>query len=248
MKKFSIILILIIIIILICLIIKQRDSFITYKGFEYSDKFSKSDIEDLKKGQERITKILKEFNRICRKHNLKYWCVGGTLIGILRHKGWIPFDGDIDVGMTQNDYTKLQKIIQNELPKGMWFQDKTSDKYYKSDIGKIRDINSNYKDYKSRTTHNGMQLDIFIFKADKDSYTGENRTFNKKDIFPLNELMFEDIKVFVPNDCDTYLKKFGKNYENYMELPSIKNRYPHEGRVELLAPSWVKEKYPYLYN
>ena len=116
---------------------------------------------------EAMTKLFREFDRICRKHNLKYWCIGGTLIGVLRHKGWIPFDGDIDVGMTQDDYSKLQKIVQSELPKGMWFQDRTTDKFYKSDIGKIRDINSNYKDYKSRATHNGMQLDIFIFNPDK---------------------------------------------------------------------------------
>ena len=83
---------------------------------------------------------------------------------LLRHKGWIPWDGDIDVGMMDYDYKKLQKIIQSELPPYLWFQDKTTDKFYKSDIGKIRHLHTNYKDSKSYDWHNGLQLDIMIFK------------------------------------------------------------------------------------
>lgn len=91
--------------------------------------------------------MLREFDNICRNNNLKYWCVCGTLIGVVRHKGWIPFDADIDIAMLEKDYKKLRNIIQNKLSKDYWFQDKTIDKYYKSEIGKIRYLYALYDDY-----------------------------------------------------------------------------------------------------
>ena len=48
--------------------------------------------------------MLKMIDKLCRENNLKYWCQGGTLIGAVRHKGWIPFDGDIDISMLEEDY------------------------------------------------------------------------------------------------------------------------------------------------
>ena len=89
-----------------------------------------------------MTNMFDKFNNICRRHNIKYWCLGGTLIGVVRHKGWVPWDGDIDLGILEEDYNKLKEILPKELPRDMWFQNKTNDKYYNSDIGKIRDLNS----------------------------------------------------------------------------------------------------------
>ena len=99
MKQIIIIILIITIIILICLVLKQKESFITYKDIKYSDNLTIENIKKLNHGQRIMTKMFKEFNSICRKHNIKYWCLGGTLIGAIRHKGWIPWDGDIDIGM-----------------------------------------------------------------------------------------------------------------------------------------------------
>jgi phosphorylcholine metabolism protein LicD len=202
---------------------------------------SLEDIKDLKKGQKIMTSMLKEFDRICRKYNLKYWCDGGTLLGVIRHKGWIPFDGDIDVGMLETDYKKLEHVIQSELPNGMWFQSIKTDKYYKSDISKIRYLNSNYKDYKSQDWHNGIQLDIFIYKNN----IIDNNEIKPAIIFPLGEAKFDNVKVFIPNDYDKYLNIA---FSNYMEIPPIEKRIPHEGRIEFNIPQWVKDKYPELYK
>jgi phosphorylcholine metabolism protein LicD len=212
---------------------------------EMSPKLSKNDIEDLKKGHNLMTNMLKEFDQICRNHNLKYWCIGGTLIGVIRHQGWIPWDGDIDVGMFKNDYNKLQKIIQKELPKGLWFQDHTTDKHYTSDIGKIRDLNSNYKDYKSQSWHNGLQLDIFIFNNENNEIKRNNKVMPYK-IFPLKERYFENIKVYLPSDYKKYLIHYYS--EKYMDFPPVKSRFPHEGRFDFNTPKWMIEKYPDLYK
>lgn len=60
--------------------------------------------------------ILKEFIRVCEKNGLKYYAVGGTLIGAVRHKGFIPWDDDMDLAMPRRDYDLFIKKYHKELP------------------------------------------------------------------------------------------------------------------------------------
>lgn len=63
--------------------------------------------------------ILKTYIEICKKHNLKYYIYGGSLLGAVRHKGFIPWDDDVDVAMPRKDFEKL-KDLQKELPEYMF--------------------------------------------------------------------------------------------------------------------------------
>lgn len=63
-----------------------------------------------------IGEIYKEFARICDKYSLRYYASGGTALGAIRHKGFIPWDDDIDIMLPRNDYEKFLEIALKELP------------------------------------------------------------------------------------------------------------------------------------
>ena len=74
---------------------------------------------DLTKVHEINLKILKEIDRICRKYKIKYMLDGGTLLGAVRHKGFIPWDDDADIAFTRNNYEAFLKVVKRELPDTM---------------------------------------------------------------------------------------------------------------------------------
>lgn len=65
--------------------------------------------EEMKKVWKVQLDLLSEFIAVCKEHSLRYWVYGGTLLGAVRHKGYIPWDDDIDVAMPREDYEILQK-------------------------------------------------------------------------------------------------------------------------------------------
>ncbi len=71
---------------------------------------------DLKSIQNVCLNMLKEFCEVCEKHNLRYYLAYGTLLGAIRHKGYIPWDDDIDVWMPRPDFERFLKIGQKCMP------------------------------------------------------------------------------------------------------------------------------------
>lgn len=74
---------------------------------------------DLTRVHETNLKILKEIDRICRKYKIQYMLDGGTLLGAVRHQGFIPWDDDADVAFTRNHYEAFLKVVRRELPDTM---------------------------------------------------------------------------------------------------------------------------------
>lgn len=86
--------------------------------------------------------MLEEIDRICRKHNIKYFLIAGSLLGAIRHKGMIPWDDDIDIALFREDYDRLERILPHELPPHMFMQTLATDPEYPTAHMKIRDSNT----------------------------------------------------------------------------------------------------------
>ena len=59
--------------------------------------------------------LIKEFDRICKKYGLRWFAIGGTLMGAVRHKGFVPWDDDVDIAMLRPEYEKLREVIASEI-------------------------------------------------------------------------------------------------------------------------------------
>ena len=117
-------------------------------------------MNDLQKCQ---LEILKAFIAVCEKHNLTYYLVGGTALGAVRHKGFIPWDDDIDVGLPREDYEKFIKL-QNEFVGTKYFiQTFETDPKYIYNYAKLRDSSTTYIEnfYKTFQMNHGVWVDIF---------------------------------------------------------------------------------------
>jgi len=116
----------------------------------------------LRKVQLRLLDILIEIDKICRKHNISYFLDAGTLLGAVRHKGFIPWDDDVDILVFKQDYKKLREVLIKELPKQYFFSDWTTDKYYFDNYGRVKDIKSvfPYQLFRKQKVH-GIFVDIF---------------------------------------------------------------------------------------
>ena len=86
--------------------------------------------------------ILLDFDRICKKHNIKYQLFAGTLLGAIRHNGFIPWDDDIDLCLTRDEYNKFIEISKQELNKEYFLQTYDTDRYYYKQLARIRKNNT----------------------------------------------------------------------------------------------------------
>lgn len=135
-------------------------------------------------------KSLKKLDEICKRHGLQYWMMYGSLIGVVRHKGFIPWDDDIDVGMMRDDFEKLRQIPASEWGDDFVFMDGECDdivhdmmfgRVYqaKSRIQSHNDVNY----WKDPTTHKSwytkLICDIFIFDMVPDDHAEYLKLYKK---------------------------------------------------------------------
>ena len=127
--------------------------------------------------QKKLLELLKEIDEICKKHNITYYIDGGSAIGAIRHRGFIPWDDDIDIVMTRDNYNKFYKVIQKEIRDDRKFECFENNKKY----------SMLYARYCDRTTtsilrtsmldvfESGVFIDIFIL----DPFPNEDKKREK---------------------------------------------------------------------
>jgi lipopolysaccharide cholinephosphotransferase len=119
---------------------------------------------ELRKAQMRMLEILVHVSAICDKHAISYWIDYGTLLGAVRHKGFIPWDDDLDISVLKKDYKKLSILLKQELPQHLAFQDWKNEKKLTVKAAKIRDKKSYYDDgltKRGEMKYQGIFIDVF---------------------------------------------------------------------------------------
>lgn len=119
----------------------------------------------LRQAQMRMLEMMVEFDRICRKNNIPYVLSGGTFLGAYRHKGFIPWDDDVDIDVMRKDFKKLLPLLDKELPSNFFLQTLETDKgWHHNAMIRIVDKNSRiyYAEHlRTKTEYKGLFIDVF---------------------------------------------------------------------------------------
>lgn len=163
------------------------------------------DLKHMKKLRKTQIEILDYIVEICEKNNLRYSFMGGTLLGAIRHNGYIPWDDDIDICMPRKDYEEFKKIFpQNEK---YFLDDYSTNKKYWLPFIKIRNSNTIYKEnlQSNYNGNSGVWIDIFpLDNADRKNSFLERFQFRFTGILRTSISIKSGIKV----SKDKFIKRF----------------------------------------
>lgn len=122
----------------------------------------KIDLEKIHKIQ---IELAIEVKRICEKNRIDYFLIAGTLLGAVRHKGFIPWDDDMDIGMLREDYEKFLKACETDLSSDYYLQTWYTDSQFGLPIAKIRKNATKFVEKTSAKNHShkGIYIDIFPY-------------------------------------------------------------------------------------
>lgn len=107
--------------------------------------------------------LAKRIHDICEHNNLKYIMIGGTLLGAVRHNGFIPWDDDLDIALPRKDYDKLISIIKEEPIGGCFLQNFDTDRHFPQPFSKLRKNGTTFLERYCQNVdmHHGVFIDIF---------------------------------------------------------------------------------------
>jgi len=130
--------------------------------------------EQLHQVQKTLLEILCEVRRICEKENIRYTIIAGTMLGAVRHDGFIPWDDDADVAMLRPEYEKFRAACEKELDKNQfYFQDHTVTPGYRWGYGKLRRTGTEF--LRNGQEHMPYEQGIFVDIFPLDTVPEKNR-------------------------------------------------------------------------
>lgn len=162
----------------------------------------------LSKLQEAELKIFREFIRICNQNNLKYYIWGGSFLGAIRHKGFIPWDDDIDVAMPRTDFEKFLTLAPSQLPNSMFVSTYKRGKEHITLVAQIFDKKKNFiLNNATKKIKTGAWVDILVID-------GAPSPGIKRKIFGIRYMYYRMINQFALFEEVVNLNKKRPWYEN----------------------------------
>ncbi len=185
--------------------------------------------------------ILDEIVRICDKYELNYFLIGGTLLGAVRHKGFIPWDDDLDIAMPRADYNKLLGLCKHELKDGYSLDYYQNNKFYWTPVAKIRKDNTIYEEKELRNnkeTHKGVWVDIFPL----DDVRYEGSIFQTIQANLVNWLKLNIVVQLGYSKPQSYKSRFACSF---MRMLNIRKSFEIQEKIMTI---WNNKGYNYFVN
>ena len=146
----------------------------------------------LRKVQLAQLKIAKEIKRICDKNNIDYILDSGTLLGAVRHKGFIPWDDDMDIAMTRENYERFIEAAKTDLGEEFFLQTWETDKNYPMPFAKIRLNGTRYIEnvFEKAEMHQGIYVDVFPYDVWPAKKSQKKKLWRKR-LFVQSQIMMK---------------------------------------------------------
>lgn len=214
--------------------------------------------------------LLREFIRICGELNLSYFAVQGTLLGAVRHGGFIPWDDDIDVGMLRDDYECFLEKAPHYLPEYYFLQTFRSDPEHYHCFAKLRDSRTTFIEntaQKLRRMNHGIFIDIFPFdyypekkiqarcfeikkfmlryRLRSEFYIPQDNVRNVPNI--LRKILMKTAAVLVPSERAA-LEESDRLYRSIRPGNLLVNNGSPWGKREIVERSWMEQTKPLVFE
>lgn len=167
--------------------------------------------------QLKLLELMKMFHNVCECNNIQYFMLGGTMLGAVRHKGFIPWDDDMDVGLPRQDYERVLSLPQSEWPDHVYIKTPDNSKDLIFPYSKIMDKNTTLIEDRLDGIVGGIYIDIFpLDGAGNSFFSAKMRYF----LFYLKQGL-----LYYNQDHGTEKTILRRVFQKYARMQNVKKLY-----------------------
>ena len=187
-----------------------------------------------------------QFSAVCKKHHLQFWGDGGTLLGAVRHNGFIPWDDDLDVIMPRDDYNKLLELGSQEFSEPYFFQTPHTDCNYGYSFARLRNSNTTGMPsiFAKAGYNHGIYIDIFpLDEISLDSFEDDKKRIIECALKNSSYMKRNSIELLNDRQLENYHKYWTDNpSEEFDKIQAIASNPSYKGSGYVANCTWTMLK------